>query len=703
MVTFSMGPMKIRYSLAPSIVGFVFLLSGLAWAEDGDYSADSGSLLAPPREWVSSLGWGGAQDAWGIAGAITTVTRRELDLSEYQNIQGAIRSEPGIAGAPAEGLPSWWNPGVSIRGLGGARLGVFSDGVPQSLQGLELGDGGNLSLYDPFSVERIEVVRGNYAPQFGGSALGGVINVIQRAPKERDLFGLNVSGRSAFDGSVNAMRHSGLVDFGGEDFGIIAGGTSVGSERPVTPGDPAAAEGAYRTASGWANSRVRLTGGTTLHVSGVLNHNSDVLTAAESITDSPVALSRIESQSPRYQRSLVSAEVISRDLGAGIDALQSKLSWQQFTRRDQSMLVNPEQTVQRFLTDDAVNAILWNTALQVPWGAHHLSLAYDFGYDESDLETSYPQQMRERAHRLFASQYRSGLHAEDRLALGRFELIPSARLEYFTADDKLGGEEIHNHGESAGVSALYHLKDSRAVYIKGGSGYRNPTLAERFYRGELVGSSGSAVLAGASALGGERGNDVELGIKEATPEFTYAVAGFYHRLHDYIGIGVPDQVQVDSSESLIYRSIPSLSLAGFEVEASVQVIDEVKLFGNLSQAWSNHSQDIDLPALSANYGVRYQQELCDCTSLKQFTGTLYARSLGDSVDRTPAPIRESFPSGQGFTTINLEGALEFAPLPMGDLTLLMGVHNLANSRYREPFYDQLQPGLTGYVALALTY
>lgn len=73
---------------------------------------------------------------------------------------------------------------VSMRGLGGIRALVLLDGVP---------------INDPFfgylqwsrvpleNVERVEIVRGGGAPLWGNYAMGGVINVITRAPDENAL------------------------------------------------------------------------------------------------------------------------------------------------------------------------------------------------------------------------------------------------------------------------------------------------------------------------------------------------------------------------------------------------------------------------------------------------------------------------------------------------------------------------------------
>ncbi|MBN2732629.1 MAG: TonB-dependent receptor [Balneolaceae bacterium] len=65
-----------------------------------------------------------------------------------------------------------------IRGLSGNRVRVLDDGTAMDFQQYGVRHGPNV---DPFSAERIEVVRGAASVQYGSDALGGAVNVISNS------------------------------------------------------------------------------------------------------------------------------------------------------------------------------------------------------------------------------------------------------------------------------------------------------------------------------------------------------------------------------------------------------------------------------------------------------------------------------------------------------------------------------------------
>ena len=68
-----------------------------------------------------------------------------------------------------------------IRGLSGNRVRVLDDGIAMDFQQYGVRHGPNV---DPFTSERIEVVRGAASVQYGSDALGGAINVISNSIPE---------------------------------------------------------------------------------------------------------------------------------------------------------------------------------------------------------------------------------------------------------------------------------------------------------------------------------------------------------------------------------------------------------------------------------------------------------------------------------------------------------------------------------------
>lgn len=93
-----------------------------------------------------------------------------------------LANEPGISS-------TYFGPGASrpiIRGLGGDRIRVLSGGIG-TLDASVISPDHAVSL-DPLLIDRIEIVRGPATLLYGGSAIGGVVNIIDsRIPEEQPL------------------------------------------------------------------------------------------------------------------------------------------------------------------------------------------------------------------------------------------------------------------------------------------------------------------------------------------------------------------------------------------------------------------------------------------------------------------------------------------------------------------------------------
>ncbi|MFN5363461.1 MAG: TonB-dependent receptor plug domain-containing protein, partial [Bacteroidota bacterium] len=93
-----------------------------------------------------------------------------------------------------------------VRGLTGNQNLILIDGIRLNNAIFRYGPNQYLTLLDPLSVERIEVVKGTGSVQYGSDALGGVINVITQMPafsNERKW-----SGRTDLRWTSSAMEKS---------------------------------------------------------------------------------------------------------------------------------------------------------------------------------------------------------------------------------------------------------------------------------------------------------------------------------------------------------------------------------------------------------------------------------------------------------------------------------------------------------------
>jgi iron complex outermembrane receptor protein len=97
--------------------------------------------------------------------------------------ENLLLKRQGSLGETLDGLPgvssTYFGPVASrptVRGLDGDRIRILNNGGASA-------DASGLSFdhavpIDPLTIERVEVLRGPGALQYGGSAVGGVVNVI---------------------------------------------------------------------------------------------------------------------------------------------------------------------------------------------------------------------------------------------------------------------------------------------------------------------------------------------------------------------------------------------------------------------------------------------------------------------------------------------------------------------------------------------
>ncbi len=112
----------------------------------------------------------------------------------------------------------------TIRGLDGDRVRVMSNGGA-SLDASTLSYDHAVAI-EPLLVEQIEVVRGPAALQYGGSAIGGAVNVIDNRIPKAPVKGVHGRAEVRAGGAESEKAAAGLVTVGNGAFAIHVDGSS---------------------------------------------------------------------------------------------------------------------------------------------------------------------------------------------------------------------------------------------------------------------------------------------------------------------------------------------------------------------------------------------------------------------------------------------------------------------------------------------
>lgn len=130
-----------------------------------------------------------------------------------------------------------------VRGLTGNQNLILIDGIRLNNSIFRFGPNQYMTLIDPNTVEKIEIVKGSGAVQFGSDALGGVINIQTAALgfTSKNQWSSRIIARATSSGMELSVRPelrftskklSFQLGFSSRKFGDLKGGDTTGFQRP---------------------------------------------------------------------------------------------------------------------------------------------------------------------------------------------------------------------------------------------------------------------------------------------------------------------------------------------------------------------------------------------------------------------------------------------------------------------------------------
>ncbi len=169
-----------------------------------------------------------AEKPTAVPQAMTVIPQEEIKKHQYQDLGGLLRNY----GIQVDSYsPNQASSGITMRGM---RSNLFGNdlqgGVLVLVDGRRAGTS-NISLIPTVNVERVEIIRGPAAAQYGSSAIGGVVNIITK----RGGATPSVAAEAGY-GSWDTMRAlgEGAWAYGPVDF---SGGVSYLSANDYKTGD----------------------------------------------------------------------------------------------------------------------------------------------------------------------------------------------------------------------------------------------------------------------------------------------------------------------------------------------------------------------------------------------------------------------------------------------------------------------------------
>ena len=203
----------------------------LAASAHADTAADAGAPMNE-LERVQVTATRSERAIADVPNTVDVIERERMDELLVRDLKDLFRYEPGITVGSSFGRFGLGD--IRIRGLGGNRVRIQTDGIPVS-DAFSIGSfsNANRNFVDLDTLKRVEVVRGPTSSLYGSDALGGTVSFITRDPADylregKDAyFGLKLG----YDGSWDGLFGGAAAAFGGERWsGLIAVSHRQGAE-----------------------------------------------------------------------------------------------------------------------------------------------------------------------------------------------------------------------------------------------------------------------------------------------------------------------------------------------------------------------------------------------------------------------------------------------------------------------------------------
>ena len=124
--------------------------------------------------------------------SVTVITKEDIARKQGKSVEDVIFNEVGVTRT----VDAMGKVGISIRGADPRHTLIMVDGQPVLGDVSKYsGNGDELMRIGAENIERIEIIRGAASAKYGADAIGGVVNVITKVPKDNAGIEFNAEGR----------------------------------------------------------------------------------------------------------------------------------------------------------------------------------------------------------------------------------------------------------------------------------------------------------------------------------------------------------------------------------------------------------------------------------------------------------------------------------------------------------------------------
>ncbi|MDX2283182.1 MAG: TonB-dependent receptor [Bacteroidia bacterium] len=567
-----------------------------------------------------------------------------------------------------------------VRGLTGNQTLLLVDGIRLNNSTFRYGPNQYLNTVDPLALERIEVVRGSGAVQYGSDALGGAVQLFSREPAFSETFQVrgealgrwmsqDMEETGRVQAEISSSRAAMLAGISYKRFGDLYAGGSLGVQVPS----------GYTEFNG--DFKFRLQAGP-----------RQLLTLAWQGTDQR-SVDRYDQVAQRgfqawmfdpQQRQLAYARLQTRTGKPWLGEIRTTLSRQlsiegRFSQRVQ----NPVQTFERDEVDTWGASVEAVSQFSPRWQA----VSGIEGYHDLIGSSAYTLDTRDSTRISKRGLYPDGATASSLAVfslhtwtLERWAFSAGLRGSYFAlrvSDAVFGGRRLDPLALVGNASISYRPDAQQRMFLSVQNGFRAPNINDL----SSFGAFDSGVEVPAEGLSPERSLTAELGYKQRSSRMRSSLALYYTRLFDLI-VRVPATYLGSSTYNgdpvFQKQNAAAAYVYGAEAETELLLGGGFQLRSGLAYAFGqNVTADEPLsriPPLNGLLVLSYRPDLPVWAELEgRFAGKQDRLSGGDRNDHRISPG-----GTPGWAVLNVR-----IGSAVGEwVRITLGFQNLLNEAYR---------------------
>lgn len=498
----------------------------------------------------------------------------KTELVEKDTIQKFHASDASqvldyIPGITLQGMTGRMGKSAVIQGLGDDHVLVLIDGIPQ----LQTSSSGyDLSQLNVNDIERVEVVKGGASALYGSQAMGGVINILTKKPKDKTEYFVDL--KNTHVSTEQTERDPSLPN--------VINGTLSGKARDFLK---------YKLSYGYRNlGAIDLDTNTFAQDRGAhKSHNSSMYLSKDIFKKSDIYLDyrfideRIDSKisqvsssgyQPHERNSATRTQSVTLGLNSTLsDETSFKMNAFYSQVADHLILDNLQTNHLENIKSSDLNTVRLEGQLDTALiGDQITTLGFLYNYQFMDILNRDSSETGEALNNDVDHKnvYSLESYIQHSFVKNKFELTPGVRGQY---DSGFGGNF------SPSLNSIYSpnlLKNHKTNFRSSiGTGYKVPTLKERFYMMDHRAIAGY-IIYGTESLDPESSVSFQTSFEiMKSDKYRFYINGFINNVRDKIGV----VIETDPNGTMIfnYQNIGEILTQGVEVSTMFHIFGRLNM------------------------------------------------------------------------------------------------------------------------------